>query len=198
MKMVLYLAFTLISNVKISNDLKFKAKKLIYQLIKLNPSSMYDSIYVGSEDKKGYTLLHMACDRLHQVKSYSYVIAYNLFLPYYPNYTLVHLLLECGIEVDVLDHHKNTPLHILVKRCYDRMNSGLEIDDNVEDTCKLLLMNGAHVDIPNNEGKTPIDYGVFLDLLLPHQSLQCLGCTCDQVKWCAIQKYYSTFRRVCR
>ena len=74
-----------------------------------------------------------------------------------------------------MDSHKNTPLHILVKRCCDKNSSQIENETQI---CQLLLSKGAHIDYANDQGKIPSDYGVLLDVLSPelaNRSLVCLA-----------------------
>ena len=116
----------------------------------------------------GYTLMHIACDSNTQPGNN---IWYNIS---YPNYTLVSLLLECGMGPNVMDGHNNTPLHILVKRCHKNASQM----DNDRQICQLLLSKGTHIDYANDQGKIPSDYGVLLDVLLPelaNRSLVCLA-----------------------
>ena len=164
MRTALFLAYALIVDAKVSNDIQFKAKKLIYQLIKLKPTSTVQS------EGMGYTLMHMACDANTQLNE-----LFDKYRMTYPNYTLVSLLLECGIDVNVRDSHNNTALHILVKRCRD--NNASQID-NDRQICQLLLSKGAHIDYANDQGEIPSDYGELLDVLSPelaNRSLVCLA-----------------------
>ena len=89
MHIALFLAEALISDAKTSNDLKFDVKKLMYQLIKLKPTNTVQSKNLG------YTLMHMACDANR--RNYASLAIFGTKISY-PNYTLVSLLLECGIE----------------------------------------------------------------------------------------------------
>ena len=166
---IFFLANTLIADVKISEDLKLEVKKLIYQLVKLNPSNMYDSKF------EGYSVLHMVCDDQTSLTFATFGILYDYRRDYENNYNLVSLLLECGMDPNVRDSHNNTPLHILLKRCQDKESS--EIPNN-KDICELLLRSGAHIDFANDKGEIPSDYGVLLDELEPamaNRSLECLA-----------------------
>ena len=64
------------------------------------------------------------------------------------NVNIVKLLIEHKININHHDKYKNTALHYAVKY------------DSKKELIKLLLDNGAKVDIKNIQGKTPIDIAI--------------------------------------
>ena len=73
----------------------FKLKKLVYELIRLNPKNSRLS-----------TLLHLASSRD------SSSIIKNHTLSSFPSTEVLKLLLECGADSNALDGEKNSPLHL--------------------------------------------------------------------------------------
>ena len=79
----------------------FKLKKLVYELIKLNPTNSKQS-----------TLLHLASSRE------SSAIIKNHTLSSFPSTEVLKLLLECGADPNALDAEKNSPLHLAASNRY--------------------------------------------------------------------------------
>ncbi|XP_077989051.1 protein fem-1 homolog C-like [Glandiceps talaboti] len=104
-------------------------KKTLYRLLRLSPRGA-----------KGYTLLHLACD-----KETSSVGRYPVCS--FPSLDVVQLLVECGASVNAVDIDGNTPLHIAA------MNS----NSNTEKIIKHVITHGAHFDVCNCNRKTPSD-----------------------------------------
>jgi ankyrin repeat protein len=73
----------------------FKLKKLVYELVKLNP-----------KNSKMSSLLHLASSRD------SSSIIKNHTLSSFPSTEVLKLLLECGADSNALDAEKNSPLHL--------------------------------------------------------------------------------------
>lgn len=73
----------------------YKLKKLVYELIKLNP-----------KNSKNSTLLHLASSRD------SSSIIKNHTLSSFPSTEVLKLLLECGADPNSLDGERNSPLHL--------------------------------------------------------------------------------------
>ena len=73
----------------------YKLKKLVYELIKLNP-----------KNSKSSTLLHLASSRD------SSSIIKNHTLSSFPSTEVLKLLLECGADPNSLDGERNSPLHL--------------------------------------------------------------------------------------
>lgn len=73
----------------------FRLKKLVYELVKLNPIS-----------SKKSTLLHLAASRE------SSALIKNHTLSSFPSTEALRLLLECGADPNALDAERNSPLHL--------------------------------------------------------------------------------------
>jgi hypothetical protein len=73
----------------------FKLKKLVYELIKINP-----------KNSKKSTLLHLAASRE------SSSVIKNHTLGSFPSTEALRLLLECGADPNALDVERNSPLHL--------------------------------------------------------------------------------------
>jgi ankyrin repeat protein len=73
----------------------FKLKKLVYELVRLNP-----------RNSKRSSLIHLASSR-----DSSSVIK-NHTLSSFPSTQVLRLLLECGADANALDAENNSPLHL--------------------------------------------------------------------------------------
>ena len=73
----------------------YKLKKLVYELVKLNP-----------KNSKKSTLLHLAASRE------SSSVIKNHTLSSCPSTEALRLLLECGADPNALDNERNSPLHL--------------------------------------------------------------------------------------
>jgi ankyrin repeat protein len=73
----------------------YKLKKLVYELVKLNP-----------KNSKNSTLIHLASSRD------SSSIIKNHTLSSFPSAEVLALLLQCGADPHSLDSDKNSPLHL--------------------------------------------------------------------------------------
>lgn len=152
-----------------SEKVTFNTKKLVYQLVKLNP--------VLPTDTRD-TLLHIACNCDTVMNEY-----FIQSLIKCPNVSLIDVLLECGMSPDVKDAKGNTPLHVLCKKINDPAESQV--------CCGNLLQRGAHVDYRNTAGKMPIDYRAHLDLLNPAMQKRPLKC----IAACAVKRYMLKYSR---
>jgi hypothetical protein len=78
-----------------SPEENFKLKKLVYELVKLNP-----------KNSKKSTLLHLAASRE------SSSVIKNHILSSFPSTEALKLLLECGSDSNAVDSERNTALHL--------------------------------------------------------------------------------------
>uniref|UniRef100_A0A8C6S3I6 Fem-1 homolog b n=1 Tax=Neogobius melanostomus TaxID=47308 RepID=A0A8C6S3I6_9GOBI len=136
-----------------------RMNKHIYDVIKMDPRS-----------DDGSTLLHLAVSPGTQVNS-----CYTKDVCIFPNAQVVKLLLECGAQVDAVDHEGNTPLHVIVQ--YDQLICDLL---TLHTIITSLVEAGAHTDMANKQKKTPLDMcstSAAKDLLKSQMkmSLQCLA-----------------------
>lgn len=152
----------------------FKLKKLVYELVKLNP-----------KNSKHLSLLHIA-----STKESSDLVK-NHTLNSFPTSSVVKLLLECGADANALDDDRNSALHLAAS---NRNNTLLnERNGNERDKIITLLLNhGSHYDACNKLNKTPNDLykgGKLCNLVnqINYVSLQCLASR-------VIQKYQIPYR----
>jgi hypothetical protein len=149
----------------------YKLKKLIYELVKLNP-----------KNSRNLTILHLA-----STKDSSSIIK-NHTLNNYPSIDVIRLLLECGADVDARDSDKNTCLHLAVSNRTVATATTTALDPsspkqtNERDKLILLLLSsGAHLDAVNSQGKTANDLckgsPKLYSLIQPvnYLTLQCLA-----------------------
>jgi ankyrin repeat protein len=193
----------------------YKLKKLVYELIKLNP-----------KNSKNSTLLHLASSRD------SSSIIKNHTLSSFPSTEVLKLLLECGADPNSLDGERNSPLHLaaanrnspltsssvttLVTNNQNNANNNANAAVNIggaaasapsggtlannnivlnseRDKLICLLLNaGTHLDACNIHGKTAADLykgGNMYNVVNPinHLTLQCLAAK-------VIQKYKIPYR----
>jgi hypothetical protein len=140
----------------------FKIKQLVYELIKLNPTT----------NSRRSTLLHLAssCDSLMIIKNHQTLSAS------FPSTELIKMLLECGADANALDGEKNSPLHLIMTAANCRNeNNGDDCDEDENHqhhlirspsptqiykdllVARLLLNSGCHLDTCNANKKTAID-----------------------------------------
>jgi len=93
----------------------------------------------------------------------------TMWLGFSDDYEIVELLLTKGADVNSKDNDGDTPLHTLIQWARDTEDFQNELIQWAGDTedfqkenflpiVKLLLENGADVNIKNNRDKTPLDY----------------------------------------
>lgn len=141
----------------------FKLKKLVYELIKLNP-----------KDSKNSTLLHLASSRD------SSKIIKNHTLTSFPSTEALKLLLECGADPNALDGEHNSPLHLAAGNRHLAVTCNSSESNERDRIISLLLNSGAHLDMRNSQNKTPADLykgGKLYQVINPvsYLSLQCLA-----------------------
>ncbi|XP_002740472.2 protein fem-1 homolog C [Saccoglossus kowalevskii] len=124
-------------------------KKSLYRLLRLSPRGA-----------KGFTLLHLACD-----KDTSSVGRYPVCS--FPSLEVVHLLVECGASVNAVNGDSNTPLHV----------AALNSSNSTDTIIKYLIENGAHFDGCNAAKKNAMDLiqGTSDIPWMNYITLQCLA-----------------------
>ena len=111
---------------------KVAFKKLVRELVVLDPR--------GQDDE---SLIHLAVDPKVSLTSEEFYSAF-------PAIAVIQVLLECGIDVNAVDHKCNTALFNSVK-----FLTFSELHD--EGILECLLTNGAHADMCNREGVSALD-----------------------------------------
>lgn len=159
----LYLLVIAQKSEKIKEDFE-ELKKLVYKFIKLDPRL-----------ENQYSPLHMTVDSATVVDDFHVEEVVE-----FPNGPLTELLLQCGACPNILDAHRNTPLHIIA-----RYNKPITNFETLHQILLCLINNGAHIDICNNERKTPLQCsttGVTEVILRSHTqiSLKCIAANCIQ------------------
>ncbi|XP_017143255.1 protein fem-1 homolog A [Drosophila miranda] len=140
-------------------------KKLIYQVV-------HETVVVGNlrSASTSDTLLHLCSSRLNVIKS-GYITDDNFAdKTVFPNADVIKLLIECGVDVNIKNEAKSTPLHVACQP-YNFNN----------DIVSLLLKYGADIDQPNRADKRPYDLIASNPTstipLLNFVTLQCLAAT---------------------
>ncbi|KAH8325255.1 hypothetical protein KR074_008057 [Drosophila pseudoananassae] len=139
--------------------------KLIYQAI-------HETVVVGNlrSASTADTLLHLCASRLNVIKS-GYITDDNFAdKTVFPNADVIKLLIECGVDVNIKNEAKSTPLHVACQP-YNYDN----------EIVHLLLKCGADIDQPNRADKRPYDLIASNPTstipLLNFVTLQCLAAT---------------------
>lgn len=90
-----------------------------------------------------------------------FVLSYLFFLRF-PCANTVELLIGIGADVNAMDHYRNTPLHLIVT--YNQpINDFLTLHSIITD----LTEAGAHIDIVNSNGETPMEASSTCKLFSP-------------------------------
>ncbi|XP_052453780.1 protein fem-1 homolog B [Carassius gibelio] len=136
-----------------------RINKQIYDLIRLDPRS-----------REGSTLLHLAASSSTPVDDF-----HTNDVCSFPNAQVTKLLIECGAQVNAVDHEGNSPLHLIVQ--YNRPISDFL---TLHAIIISLVEAGAHTDMTNKQKKTPLDKSTtgVSEILLKTQmkmSLKCLA-----------------------
>lgn len=150
---------------KLTEDEEFQFKKLVFQLIKLEP-----------RNSNGQTLLHLAAN--HETTSVGKYPVCD-----FPCVKCIELLTELDAAIDCVDLNGNTALHVAsMQKTPDA------------DIMLSLLKAGAHIDTVNGEDKEAMDYLVtrkkaLVSTIMPQNftSLQCLAAK-------ALRKYKIRYR----
>ncbi|KAH8383333.1 hypothetical protein KR009_008019 [Drosophila setifemur] len=139
--------------------------KIIYQAI-------HETVVVGNlrSASTSDTLLHLCASRLNVIKS-GYITDDNFAdKTVFPNADVIKLLIQCGVDVNIKNEAKSTPLHVACQP-YNYDN----------EIVHLLLKCGADIDQPNRADKRPYDLIASNPAstipLLNFVTLQCLAAT---------------------
>ncbi|XP_071316973.1 protein fem-1 homolog B [Trachinotus anak] len=154
-----------------SDEERARINKHIYNLIQLDPRS-----------REGSSLLHLAISSTTPVDDF-----HTNDVCSFPNAQVTKLLLDCGAQVNAIDHEGNTPLHVIVQ--YNR-----PISDFL--TLHAIIINlveaGAHTDMTNKQKKTPLDKSTtgVSEILLKTQMKMSLKCLAAR----AVRQHQITYR----
>ncbi|XP_055795345.1 protein fem-1 homolog B-like [Salvelinus fontinalis] len=143
----------------------------IYNLIQLDPRS-----------REGLSLLHLAISSSTPVDDF-----HTNDVCSFPNAQVTKLLLDCGAQVNAVDHEGNSPLHIIVQ--YNRPISDFL---TLHAIIISLVEAGAHTDMTNKQKKTPLDKSTtgVSEILLKTQMKMSLKCLAAR----AVRQHQITFR----
>lgn len=154
-----------------SEEERARINKHIYNLIQLDPRS-----------REGASLLHLAISSSTPVDDF-----HTNDVCSFPSAQVTKLLLDCGAQVNAVDHEGNTPLHVIVQ--YNR-----PISDFL--TLHAIIINlveaGAHTDMTNKQKKTPLDKSTtgVSEILLKTQMKMSLKCLAAR----AVRQHQITYR----
>ncbi|KAE8295906.1 Protein fem-1-like protein B [Larimichthys crocea] len=154
-----------------SDEERARINKHIYNLIQLDPRS-----------REGASLLHLAISSSTPVDDF-----HTNDVCSFPSAQVTKLLLDCGAQVNAVDHDGNTPLHVIVQ--YNR-----PISDFL--TLHAIIINlveaGAHTDMTNKQKKTPLDKSTtgVSEILLKTQMKMSLKCLAAR----AVRQHQITYR----
>ncbi|KTG40288.1 hypothetical protein cypCar_00018657 [Cyprinus carpio] len=142
-----------------SEEERGRINKQIYDLIRLDPRS-----------REGSSLLHLAASSSTPVDDF-----HTNDVCSFPNAQVTKLLIDCGAQVNAVDHEGNSPLHLIVQ--YNRPISDFL---TLHAIIISLVEAGAHTDMTNKQKKTPLDKSTtgVSEILLKTQmkmSLKCLA-----------------------
>ncbi|XP_050296415.1 protein fem-1 homolog B isoform X1 [Anthonomus grandis grandis] len=144
---------------KCNEEEKFNVQRMVFALNQLQLTL-----------RNGQTLLHLACNVETPVDDF-----HTNNVCKFPCAETTRLLIRCGANVNAMDNDRNTPLHVIVK--YNKaILDFLTLHSIIMD----LIENGAHTDIVNNKGETPMDSSTtgVAEIILKTQiqlSLKCLA-----------------------
>ncbi|KAH8292385.1 hypothetical protein KR054_009181 [Drosophila jambulina] len=160
MRCLAHLIYLLINTVHTEEQ-----NKLIYQAI-------HETVVVGNlrSASTADTLLHLCASRLNVIKS-GYITDDNFAdKTVFPNADVIKLLIQCGVDVNIKNEAKSTPLHVACQP-YNYDN----------EIVHLLLKCGADIDQPNRADKRPYELIASNPTstipLLNFVTLQCLAAT---------------------
>lgn len=136
-----------------------RINRQIYSLVRLDPRT-----------REGASLLHLAVNASTPVDDF-----HTNDVCSFPNAPVARLLLECGAQVNAVDHEGNSALHVIVQ--YNRPISDFL---TLHAIIISLVEAGAHTDMTNKQNKTPLDKSTtgVSEILLKTQmkmSLKCLA-----------------------
>ncbi|CAF1443666.1 unnamed protein product [Didymodactylos carnosus] len=111
-----------------------------------------------------------------------------------PCASATRLLIQCGADVNMFDHERNTPLHIIAG--YKKVNTDEDLQ-TLQTVMNLLINNGAHSDTVNIYGKTPLMCAITTQaeiLLKTHRKIS-LKCICSTAVKALKINYYDSLPR---
>lgn len=154
-----------------SEEQRARMNKHIYDLIQMDPRS-----------RDGSTLLHLAISSSTPVDDF-----HTNDVCSFPNAQVTKLLLDCGAQVNAVDHEGNTPLHVIVQ--YNRPISDFL---TLHAIIISLVEAGAHTDMANKQKKTPLDKSTtgVSEILLKTQMKMSLKCLAAR----AVRQHHITYR----
>ncbi|XP_056138211.1 protein fem-1 homolog B isoform X1 [Lampris incognitus] len=154
-----------------SEEERARINKQIYNLIQLDPRS-----------REGSSLLHLAISSSTPVDDF-----HTNDVCSFPNAQVTKLLLDCGAQVNAIDHEGNSPLHVIVQ--YNRPISDFL---TLHAIIISLVEAGAHTDMTNKQKKTPLDKSTtgVSEILLKTQMKMSLKCLAAR----AVRQHQITYR----
>ncbi|CAF89739.1 unnamed protein product [Tetraodon nigroviridis] len=166
----LYLA-CISTKIACGEDERARINKHIYDLIQLDPRS-----------REGSSLLHLAISSNTPVDDF-----HTNDVCSFPSAQVTKLLLDCGAQVNAVDHEGNTPLHVIVQ--YNRPISDFL---TLHAIIISLVEAGAHTDMTNKQKKTPLDKSTtgVSEILLKTQMKMSLKCLAAR----AVRRHQITYR----
>lgn len=166
----LYLA-CISTKIGCGEDERARINKHIYDLIQLDPRS-----------REGSSLLHLAISSSTPVDDF-----HTNDVCSFPSAQVTKLLLDCGAQVNAVDHEGNTPLHVIVQ--YNRPISDFL---TLHAIIISLVEAGAHTDMTNKQKKTPLDKSTtgVSEILLKTQMKMSLKCLAAR----AVRQHRITYR----
>lgn len=143
---------------------------------------IYDLIQMDPRSRDGSTLLHLAISSSTPVDDF-----HTNDVCSFPNAQVTKLLLDCGAQVNAVDHEGNTPLHVIVQ--YNRPISDFL---TLHAIIISLVEAGAHTDMANKQKKTPLDKSTtgVSEILLKTQMKMSLKCLAAR----AVRQHHITYR----
>uniref|UniRef100_A0AAR5Q6D3 Protein fem-1 homolog B n=1 Tax=Dendroctonus ponderosae TaxID=77166 RepID=A0AAR5Q6D3_DENPD len=151
---------------KCNEEEKFNVRRMVFALNQLQLTL-----------RNGQTLLHLACNAETPVDDF-----HTNDICKFPCAETTRLLIRCGANVNAMDNERNTPLHVIVNY-HKAISDFLTLHSIITD----LTENGAHTDIVNNKGETPLESsttGSVAEIILKTQikiSLKCMAANAVKV-----------------
>ncbi|XP_054159146.1 protein fem-1 homolog B-like [Oppia nitens] len=155
----------------LSNDEEFLLCQMIYHLNKLNLKT-----------KDGSSILHLSVNADTPIDDF-----YTKNVCKFPCATTSKLLIQCGANVNAIDEHRNTPLHLIV--AYQKPISDFL---TLHAITTALIESGAHMDAVNDKDMTALEASTtgVAEILLKTQMKITLKCLSAK----AINKYGLEYR----
>ncbi|XP_066249230.1 protein fem-1 homolog B isoform X1 [Euwallacea similis] len=150
---------------KCDEEQKFTVQRMVFTLNQLQLTV-----------RNGQTLLHLACNSETPVDDF-----HTNDVCKFPCAETTRLLIRCGANVNAMDNERNTPLHVIVNY-HKAISDFLTLHSIITE----LTENGAHTDIVNNKGETPLEASTtgVAEIILKTQikiSLKCIAANAVKV-----------------